>query len=187
MLRADVDSPPDWRRHRDVLVDDVGDEAAACVAWVCFDVDALKRILHLDIPKGDIPDTPKTLRRRHRAYGHANSQPHRNILHQKVLGAVSVNIRFAARLRHDHIVPVLHSKVVDVHVGSVWVDTVSVEREHRDDALKGETLQEVDLGSGVDFYVQAVDYGFWAVVQLKVELWGVLQGQGVDRTVAAAP
>lgn len=186
LLWADVDGPPDGGYHGDVLVVDGGDQSAANVPWVGLDIYAFKRILHLHIPKRDIPNTPETLRRRHRPNRHANAQPHRNILHQKVLRTIAVDVGFAAGFGDDDIIPILDGEVVDVHIRTMRINSISIEWKHRDDAFEGEMPEEVDLGSCIYFYVETMNHGFGAIIHVEVELWGILQYQIMYRAVPAS-
>ena len=57
LLRSQIDSPPDWSPHDDIFVVDVFDLAWPLIAWVCFQIDSLKRFIKYSVNKGHISHT----------------------------------------------------------------------------------------------------------------------------------
>lgn len=87
---------------------------------------------------------------------HAHAEYNCGVLHEHVLSAGYFIYR-GAWFWYYHIVVVLDGQVVDMHAGTMRVDSVGIEGEERDGSLEGEFFQEVDLGSGVDFDVEVVE------------------------------
>lgn len=160
LLRTDIDGPPDWPVHREVLVEDVLDKATPLISRIRFHVDTLKWANHTHIAEGNVADTVAVTFRRNTSDRHSYSKNNCAVLHQEVTSAVSSPLR----LGDNHIVPVLYGKVVEVKTCTGGVDAISIEREHDECALKGESFNQVDLGSDVNFNINVVEESVVAVV-----------------------
>jgi hypothetical protein len=62
------------------------------------------------------------------------------------------------RFRHDNVIIVLASNVVDVKIPAIWVDAISIEREHGDSADEIESLEDIQLCGCIDLNVDIVDH-----------------------------
>ena len=74
LLRADVDSPPDWVGDIDVLVGDVSDFTGAFISWVGLNVNSFQRSGKFDISKHDVSNAAVVEVWRNGADTHSNAQ-----------------------------------------------------------------------------------------------------------------
>lgn len=56
LLRAEVKRPPNGLMHRDVLIKDVIDDSISVLSRIGLYVYSFEGLLHMCIPKGDVPD-----------------------------------------------------------------------------------------------------------------------------------
>ena len=113
----------------DLLVKNVSDLARS-TTWIGLDVDSLKWILEVNISEGDPSNTSMTVSGRNRADGHTNTKHHISVSNEDILRATILGhfISIVAWLDGNSIVIVSDIHILNQHIGTVRVDTISVER-----------------------------------------------------------
>ena len=156
--------------HGDILVDDVLDDAISWISRVGLQVNSFQRFFHLGVPKGDIFDTIAVIVGRNAANRQANSQANGDVFHKHVLGAVGIlSWGCMGGFRNNHIIIILACDVEYVNVLACWVDSVGVEREEGNYSSEVVSFEDVQLGGGIDFYVQIVESAIHELAGSDVE------------------
>ena len=71
--------------------------------------------------------------------------------------------------RNNHIIIILACDVEYVNVLACWVDSVGVEREEGNYSSEVVSFEDVQLGGGIDFYVQIVESAIHKLAGSDVE------------------
>lgn len=170
LLRTNINSPPMWCLHSNIFVPNVLNDSITLISRVGLYVYPLPRPVHLHILECHISNTVRTKVRRNTTYCDSNSKSHRYILYQEVFCAISIQISPYSRLGNYHVIPVLDCKIINVEVGTMGINSISVEREHGYDTNQTERLQKVKLSSCVDSDVHVVYFPIEHLIKLKMVL-----------------
>lgn len=175
LLRAEIKRPPNGLMHRDVLIKDVIDDPIPIFSGICLYVYPFEGLLHVCVPKGDVPDAVNLWVRRNSSNSQANTQTNRYVLDEHVFCAVGIGIAVSmSRLRDDDIIVILAGDVVDVEISATWIDAVSIERKHRHRTNQVETFENSQLSSSVDLDVDVVNDHIQGLAEPYVETRRVL-------------
>lgn len=175
LLRAEIKRPPYGLMHGDVLIKDVIDDPIPIFSGIGLNVYPFEGLLHVCIPKGDVPDTVYLWIRRDSSNSQANTQTDRYVLDEHVLCAVGVAIAVPmSGFRDDDIIVILAGDVVDMEISATWIDAVGVERKHRHCTDQVETFENSQLSSGVDLDVDVVNDDIQGLADLYVKARRVL-------------
>ena len=167
--------------HGDIFVDDVLDDSISWISGVSLQVNSFQRFFHLGVPKGYIFDTIAVIIGRNAANRQADSQANGDIFHKHVLGAVGhLSWGCMGGFGNNHIIIILAGDVEYVNVLACGVDSVGVEREEGDYSSEVVSFENVQLGCGIDFYIQIVESAIQELAGSDVEGGWIFKEQVMD-------